>query len=356
MTNQQPDQTATTIGMRLRTAREQQGLTLKDVGRQLKLPANLIEALETDRTGSIAPVYLKGYLRSYARFLDLDEQPLCAELPAGQTASPSLQPALPSGSSYTWLESTGKVAGYLVVTAFVVAPLVWWFTQGAVRLSFDENLVESQPLSQQAASLPASNDPALLNAERPDAGAGANDAHVQASAAPFLSLRNTDNGNDNGEAVDQADAQTDAPPAAQTDGADTGPLTETTAIGTGTDGQSPAQQSTGDQTDINAAATDAPADDATFAADTDGDRLRLQMLNDSWVEITDADGQRLEYDLLSAGRIKSYAGKAPFKLLFGRASAVELYLNDQYVDLSPYTRGNVASTTLASNRSAAENE
>lgn len=356
MMNQQPDQPALSVGMQLRAAREQQGLTHKAVGRQLKLPVSVIEALESDCTSNIPTVYLKGYLRGYARLLELDEQSLCANVQLDKNQmqdTPALRPALPTGGDYSWLESTGKVASYLVVTAFVVAPLVWWFTQGAVRLSFDESLVssqsESQPIASSVLNTGGANGNQSTDTRQPA------DSHLQASAAPFLSLRNSNNDSnqsngqtasqpavaaepivDLGLTVDQSDVQENSltPPGQSSLNVDTGSLPN-------------------DEQLVSASTSNVSDDSQLFVQtiDPDMDQLRIQMLNESWVEITAADGQRLEYDLLSAGRIKTYTGKGPFKLLFGQASAVELFLNDEHVDLSPYTRGNVASTTLASNRS-----
>ncbi len=323
MMNQQADQSALTMGVQLRAARERQGLSQKDVARQLRLPLTVIAALEEDRTQQIPMVYLKGYLRSYARFLELDEQQLCTGM-ADQQKVPELRLALPHGRNYSWLEHTGKVAGYLVVTAFVVAPLVWWFTQGAVRLSFDESLVSSQQpvATSQSDRQPGQIDNQAGNTDTPD------NNHLQASAAPFPSLRSSGN-NDQPPILDTVAAESLLSEPEQPDN-----LVE--AVASADDS---AQQ---DQPQTEPVAEVLP--------DSGFDQLRIQMLNDSWVEITAADGERLEYDLLSTGRIKSYSGKAPFKLLFGRASAVELFLNNDLIDLSPYTRGNVASTTLASNR------
>jgi len=326
MTNQQVEQGASSIGRQLRAAREQQGLSCKDIGQQLRLPINIIEALEDDRTIDIAPVYLKGYLSAYAKLLRLDERSLCGDLESPQNL-PTLQPALPSGMGFSWLEHTGKMAGYLVVTAFVVAPLVWWFTQGAVRLSFDESLVSTE----QNQSLSTQGQPVIDGDVLPDnsspASSNNGNAPVQASAAPFIALRSG-----NTTPANQLDQPVE-------NGADDVILVDTE---TSSPQQATIRESEGDSTDLE------PLVNVIEFETTD--HLRLQMLDDSWVEITDADGERLEYDLLSADRVKTYTGKAPFRLLFGRASAVELYLNDEYVDMSPYTRGNVANTTLASNR------
>jgi len=79
---------------------------------------------------------------------------------------------------------------------------------------------------------------------------------------------------------------------------------------------------------------------------TDGEsRLKVVVSADSWVEITDASGQQLEMDLLRGGSDRSYHGQPPFKFLFGRASAVRLSLDGEAVDLTEFTRDDVAQLT-----------
>ena len=73
--------------------------------------------------------------------------------------------------------------------------------------------------------------------------------------------------------------------------------------------------------------------------------LQLTVSADSWVEISDASGQELEMDLLRGGSDKSYRGEAPFRILLGRASAVRLSLDGEAVDLTEFTRDDVAQLT-----------
>ena len=56
----------------------------------------------------------------------------------------------------------------------------------------------------------------------------------------------------------------------------------------------------------------------------------------------------MEMDLIRAGSRREYEGEAPFSVMVGRASAVELAMDGQPVDLGPFTRGNVARLTLGS--------
>lgn len=70
--------------------------------------------------------------------------------------------------------------------------------------------------------------------------------------------------------------------------------------------------------------------------------LKISVSADSWIEISDADGVELEMDLLRGGSEKSYHGKPPFRILFGRASAIRLSMDGVPVDLSPHTIDDVA--------------
>ena len=71
-------------------------------------------------------------------------------------------------------------------------------------------------------------------------------------------------------------------------------------------------------------------------------RLQISVSADSWVEISDANGQELEMDLLRGGSDKDYHGKPPFRILFGRASAVRLSMDGEPVDLTAFTNDDVA--------------
>jgi len=70
--------------------------------------------------------------------------------------------------------------------------------------------------------------------------------------------------------------------------------------------------------------------------------LQLSVSADSWIEISDANGVELEMDLLRGGSEKSYHGKPPFRILFGRASAIRLFMDGEPVDLTAHTVDDVA--------------
>ena len=65
------------IGRQLAAARNGRKLDIDTVARELKLDAAIIRALESDDRAALpAPIFVQGYLRSYARLLELPVQEL----------------------------------------------------------------------------------------------------------------------------------------------------------------------------------------------------------------------------------------------------------------------------------------
>jgi cytoskeletal protein RodZ len=65
------------FGILLRRARERRGLSLQDIAQQTRIADRWIAALEEARLETLpAPVFVSGYVRSYARTVGLDERDL----------------------------------------------------------------------------------------------------------------------------------------------------------------------------------------------------------------------------------------------------------------------------------------
>ena len=72
---------AVEFGRILRLGREEKGLSIGEVAERLKLSAKQIEAFESGNyEGMPEGVFIRGFLRSYGRFLDLDEQAVSMHL------------------------------------------------------------------------------------------------------------------------------------------------------------------------------------------------------------------------------------------------------------------------------------
>ena len=72
---------AVEFGRILRLGREEKDLSIGEVAERLKLPTKQIEAFESGNyEGMPEGVFIRGFLRSYGRFLDLDEQAVSMHL------------------------------------------------------------------------------------------------------------------------------------------------------------------------------------------------------------------------------------------------------------------------------------
>ncbi len=70
------------VGSVLRARREELGLSLEDIHEKTRISRNVLEALEADDMDSLPPtVYVRGFVRQYARILGLNDRQLLDMLP-----------------------------------------------------------------------------------------------------------------------------------------------------------------------------------------------------------------------------------------------------------------------------------
>lgn len=78
------------LGTRLARAREARGLTLEDAERDTRISRRYLQALEAEQFEAIpAPVYARGFLRSYSQYLGLDPQEMLDLFPRDDDTPPS---------------------------------------------------------------------------------------------------------------------------------------------------------------------------------------------------------------------------------------------------------------------------
>lgn len=110
------------LGETLRRARSAKGITLEDAERVTRIPRKYLEALELENFGILpAPVYARGFLRSYAGYLGLDPNDLLPFFPVGHVEEPRLDPLPEMNEPRTW-NLNGIVAigvvGLLIMLVF----------------------------------------------------------------------------------------------------------------------------------------------------------------------------------------------------------------------------------------------
>lgn len=111
------------IGEALRRRRAERGLTLSDIERDTRINRSYLEALEAERWDALpAPVYTRGFLRSYARQLGLDAEELVDGLPADLPRPAGLEPlpGLRRSGGTPPLEALNARVVLAIVTAIAV--------------------------------------------------------------------------------------------------------------------------------------------------------------------------------------------------------------------------------------------
>ena len=87
------------IGPTLRSAREGRGLSIELVAQETRISPRFLEALEDERFEALpAPVYVRGFLRSYANYLHIDAAQMMNELNAREGARVAGPDGFVSGS------------------------------------------------------------------------------------------------------------------------------------------------------------------------------------------------------------------------------------------------------------------
>ena len=143
-----------TVGQGLAAKRGERGLSIEQVAAATGVRAEYLRALEADDLSRFAaPVYAKGYLRTYAAFLGFDAGELIAQLPA-ETGRPDLAVRVMErekrrGSPIT--TSAVAVAG-LVLAAGLFAGYAW----RQVSVNQKAMLVASTP-SPSASAIPTAS-------------------------------------------------------------------------------------------------------------------------------------------------------------------------------------------------------
>lgn len=118
----------------LRHERRHRGLTLEQASGQSRIKLSVLSAIELNETEDIPSVYLKGYIRNYARFLGLSESDFEDSLQHVKGSEPEVRTVFTvntnRGNAEKWLKTSSYLAASLLIAA-----LAWQFTHQAVRFS-----------------------------------------------------------------------------------------------------------------------------------------------------------------------------------------------------------------------------
>jgi len=277
-------------GERLRYLREQKNLSIEHVADRLYLDSGVITALEEDDYSRLpSAIFIRGYLRNYAKLLEISPEPLLdaydhvddGELPLIAPQTKSKQQA----SSGDWWV---KGIGFILFIALMVL-----MAQSGI------NYFNTQP--------------------------PAEDEHIGIDIEEELNnmAENAELSNENGEATIYTPPNEEENGTTTTEGQDaTGSTTEETT------------SSTEATTEENTATE---ANNATTAENQAALRkLTLHYLEASWTRVTDKTGDSVYEGTPQGGKVINIEGEPPFKVRLGVLEHVNIEYNGEKVSAAQH--------------------
>ena len=315
-------QTGIGPGERLQAARIEQGLTLDDVADRMHLSLSIVKAIEDNNFEEItAPIFVKGYLRAYARIVSLNEDEMILQYldfyseedpPISSTSN--ILPELSIGDARI------KWTTYLVILVLGVLLVAWWWNReqnSEVPISLDSQSTER--LSSTDADVIDSEIEAV--SEDPTATITANEVESsQLESAEPVAIEPAETAEpavtepvESPESIAVEVEEVSEPPAPE-------PVAVEAEIVEPVDGS------------LEPTST-VPAEPARLAP-SGSDKLIITVSADTWADVKDTNNYQLVYDLLRAGESVELLGEAPFSVFLGNGNGVEIRFNDDAVDVS----------------------
>lgn len=279
-------------GADLKAAREGRGLTVRQVAQELHVGDAMIDALERGDYAVLGePVFVRGHLRNYARALGIPENQVLSgyEQTQNKPPPPPLVTQHPLGGmhprSREW--TLRAVSGALILALGIA--VVWWL---------------SRP------SPPAATLSAAPTATTP--------VPVVSTAVPTV-----------------ADVAT-APAAEQKPAPKPEPALAPPPVKPAAPAPRAARESRPAAGGVANAAVSAKPPAA--AADGSLTHAVFSLSSASWIEVYDAGGKRIYYDLAPAGGSLELSGAGPLQVFLGNAPGVSIQVDGASFDVASYTR------------------
>lgn len=276
-----------TPGQILREARESKQLDQVSVSSSLHLSQEIIAAIENDDYGQITShIYTRGYLRSYAKLVDVDEDSLISLFNESleHHNEPEIIPQVSQKNQVSSNDKPVKLFTYLISFVLMMLLLVWW--QSKYIINDDQSAI--------------SDVTEATNEDR------------DGTVSPAFDYQYT--------IVHHPDTPESADISQVENTVDTTLQTNTAAETIIRENNPPISGLTGD--------------------------LKLIISEESWVEVYNVNDRRLYQKLAQPGSIVNVTGLTPLSVLIGNAEGVRVEFNGEYFDAQPFTRANVARLSL----------
>ncbi|WP_304166835.1 cytoskeleton protein RodZ [Lonsdalea britannica] len=320
------DKTASPIatpGERLRQARESLGLSQQVVAERLCLKVSTVREIEEDNTpAGLAPTFLRGYIRSYAKLVHLPEDELLPMLEKhvvpSRTSNVSPMQHLALGKSRKKRDGWLMTFTWIILLGVLGLTVAWWWQNHQAQQQEINSMVDHANATQ------TSQDGQPL-----DLGNGEPDPVVPDDSAT-------------GATTPEVTPPADASSAASTPAATNAPVPVAPVTPAPSQTASPAQPSPAPSSSA-APAVETPAPSAPAS-----NALAMSFSADCWLEVVDSTGKKLFSGMQRNGGSLNLSGQPPYRLKIGAPAAVHIQYQGKPVDLSQYVKSNqVARLTLA---------
>ncbi len=342
------------LGEVLLAARTGKKLTQKDVSNNLRFSVNQINAIENNDFSALPESMItRGFIRNYARLLEIDAEPLLAsyrmripdKTPSSVSVQSSIYQVMSGKENQPWLK-------YILGSIFVLLFLLAWIlyidfmpkpTENKAEIVTDGNI--ASPLSVEAilpeVALPAAErvDEMLPNSAVP-ASENLNSKNVDSVKTPeslpgtaSAINKNINTISQNKSQVDQATPQTTLAQSIKTP--DTQQVTSTNTTKT-----LPAELITSNTLVVNSPQTIFQFKATPSVVSTKASQVSMTFTAPTWIQVTDKYGKVIFEKILSTGSIDGFDGEKPFSVVIGNAKATKLSFLGQAIDLAAYTTEN----------------
>lgn len=340
----------------LSEARERLGFSQKEVADKLYLTTTFIQYIDEGEFTSIPkPAFIKGYLRTYARVVELSGDEIVALYEA------ELQATEPTPEMRGVTEEdvgTASITGPVLQTGLIglgglvlVVAFIWWIVSDPEEETPPS--VSQAGISQSAMADTPEADFDFVLPPTEEAELEPDQVSQELGASPQALSGNTG-----------PDSQIE--PTAILGAIETG---ESPGVTTVADNREASVLSVGGASILEVSSdrsisekdrTGVVADSVKFERTTDGtrsfvtvdasgfDQLELSFKDECWVEISDNQFGLIYFDLNRPNDVLTIYGTAPFKVLLGKATGVEMIYNGRPFELEPFvSRDRTAKLTVS---------
>ncbi|CAG9297467.1 cytoskeleton protein RodZ [Celerinatantimonas diazotrophica] len=309
-------------GQKLQAAREAAGLSIQEVATRLNLRRQVIVDIESDNAqASLSLTYRKGYIRSYAKLLNVPENEVLDTTYHHQDA---VKPIKLDNLAQPLLEERrrdGKLKWLTILIILVVLASLgaWWWQNHSLKDIWPSSLSKSGSLNI-SSILPDDDSSQSSNTN------GTNSADTQQAKNEQLPTAAMPSPPANAAAkAEKVAAELDKPGSDETPTTDRDPSAETaltSSVITSSNSQTSESESAAGDSNAEQVAANKP--NAVQGLATPAHQLELKFSKACWIQVKDAAGNRLAVGVKQPGQVLQLNGQPPYKLILGVPDGVSI--------------------------------